>query len=376
MLDLAYKNIMRQRTRTILTALGIVIGIGAIVALGSVAEGIDAAIQSGLQLTAGKITVTEKDAGFFGLFGELNEEDIAVIQGISGIEDVVPILIYIESSGGGAVFSVEWQAIGIDVTKTEYFVGENPNFVSGRGTYEGESFVAVLGKTVADTFNLEAGDFFTIKDEDFEVVGVLELTNIQDIDMGVMVPIEDLQTITGKDTFQAIYVIPDDVRDTEKIAADIEDASERLDALTSTEIARQTGQIVDQIRVFTFAIGAIAALVGGLGVMNTMIMSVMERRREIGVMKAIGATNGMVLRQILTESALISLVGGIGGIILGLIGSFVVSGIFGGGQIQAVVTPSLALTGLGFALFLGLVGGFYPARKASMVDPVVALRYE
>ncbi len=84
----------------------------------------------------------------------------------------------------------------------------------------------------------------------------------------------------------------------------------------------------------------------------------------------------MVLRQILTESALISLMGGVGGVILGIVGSFVVGGIFGGGQITAIVTPGLALTGILFALILGLVGGFYPARKASKLDPVVALRYE
>lgn len=374
MLDLAYKNIMRQRTRTILTALGIVIGIGAIVALGSVAEGIDATIQSGLQLTAGKITVTEKDSGFFGFMGKLTDEDLEVVESVGGIKDAVPILIYIE--GGMGFQSYDWVAVGIDPSKGEYFVGENIGMYEGRAIEEGETGVAEVGKTFAETHNIDVGDFWTIKNEDFEIVGIIEKTDISDVDTSIMVPFDDLMSATDSDSYQMIYVIPDDVRDTERIAADIEDASERLSAMTSLEMARQTEQIVNQIRVFTFAIGAIAALVGGLGVMNTMIMSVMERRREIGVMKAIGATNGMVLRQILTESALISLGGGIGGIIIGLIGSFVVSGIFGGGQIQAIVTPGLALTGLGFALFLGVVGGLYPARKASMVDPVVALRYE
>ncbi|MEM4267091.1 MAG: ABC transporter permease, partial [Candidatus Nanoarchaeia archaeon] len=195
------------------------------------------------------------------------------------------------------------------------------------------------------------------------------------IDTGIIVPLDDLKNILNRETYQVIYVVPDDVKDTENIASQIEDSSDRFDAMTSTDIARQASQIVDQIRFFTFGIGAVAAFVGGLGVMNTMIMAVMERRKEIGVMKAIGATNSMVLRQILTESALISLIGGIGGVVLGVVASAVLfSTSFG--QISPVVTPGLALTGIGFALFLGVIGGLYPARKASQLDPVEALRYE
>lgn len=374
MFDLAYRNIMRQKSRTILTALGILIGIGAIVALGSVAEGIDAMVQSGLELTAGKITIVEKDAGFFGMMGELTDEDLEVVEGIGGIKDIVPILFYMESMV--MMQGPEWTAIGIDPGKGEYFVGENVEMEDGRMLEEGESGVAVLGYTLATRYNVEVSDFWTIKEEDFEIVGVIERTDISDIDSSVMVDFDDLMDVMEVDTYQMIYVIPDDVKDTERIAEDIEDSSERLDAMTSKEMARQAGQMVDQIRMFTFAIGAIAALVGGLGVMNTMIMAVMERRREIGVMKAIGATNRMVLTQILTESAMISFIGGMGGVLLGILGAFVVGGIFGGGQITAIVTPGLAFTGLAFALILGVVGGFYPARKASKVDPVEALRYE
>ncbi|MCX6814220.1 MAG: ABC transporter permease [Candidatus Aenigmarchaeota archaeon] len=373
MWDLALRNIMRNRTRTILTVLGILIGIGSIVALGSIAEGIDASIQSSLQLSTSKITVQQKNAGIFWMGSELTNEDLDVVKSVGGIKDVVPLMVRVENIQ--AFQGPEYVVVGIEPDKTQYFVNENTKMYQGRELEDGDSGVAVMGKTIADKYNIQVGDSWIIKNEDFEVVGIIEKTDISDIDSAILVTLEDLQNVENKDTYYAIYVIPDDIKDTEKIAAEIDDSSDNLQALTSKELARQASQIVDQIRFFTFGIGAIAAFVGGLGVMNTMIMAVLERRREIGVMKAIGATNRMVLTQILTESALISLIGGLGGIALGLGTSFLLSAGFGG-QITPVVTPGLALTGLGFALFLGVIGGLYPARKAAQLDPVEALRYE
>ncbi len=374
MIDPAWKNIKRQKSRTILTTLGILIGIGAIVSLGSIAEGLDAAVQSGLELTAGKITVTQKNAGFFGMFGELDDDDKAVVEGVSGVKEVVPVIYHAENVV--PFQGSEWVAVGIDSSKVGYVVGENVKIEEGREMDEGESGVAVVGYGFAEKWNLGVGDTWTIKDEDFEIIGILEETGISNIDDSLVVPFDDLQDVLKTDTYQMLYVIPYDVKDTESVAEDIEDASDRLDTMTTKELARQASALVDQIRAFTFGIGAVAAFVGGLGVMNTMIMAVMERRREIGVMKAIGATNRVVLVHILTESAMISFIGGIGGILLGVAGSFLLSNVIGGGQIHATVTPGLALSGLAFALLLGVVGGLYPARKASMMDPVEALRYE
>ena len=140
-------------------------------------------------------------------------------------------------------------------------------------------------------------------------------------------------------------------------------------------MARQMEELVDQMRFYTTGLGAIAAVVGGLGVMNTMIMSVMERRKEIGLMKAIGATNSLIIRQVLAESAILSLMGGIVGLLLGLLGAIGI-GMVLGGMFSAIVTPGLAATGIGFALLLGFLGGLYPAKQATTLDPVETLRYE
>lgn len=378
MLDLALRNIRRQRTRTSLTILGIVIGIAAVVALGSIGEGLNVMMQNNLELAAGKIMVMEKGTSIpFGFEdSEVTDEDIADVETVAGIKDIVPVLFHIE--GGFGPFGREektWWAIGIEPEKSEYWKGKNIQLYDGRELEEGDTEVGVAGNGMAERLGLELGDTVTMFDTEFEVVGILEKSDITDIDGGLIVPIEDLQNLMDVDSYQFLFIVPEDIRDTEKIAEGIKDASDKLDAITATDIARQASQMINQIRFFTIGIGAIAAFVGGLGVMNTMIMAVVERRREIGVLKAIGATNRTVLVQFLQESAIISLIGGFIGVLLGL-GAAVVINMYSGFVISAVVTAELAAGGLVFALALGLLGGFYPAWKASQLDPVEALRYE
>jgi putative ABC transport system permease protein len=372
MIDLALKSVMSQKTRTFLTMLGILIGITAIVSLGSIADGIDASIQSNFELTAGKITVEDKEAtGMFGFGGSLDANDLEIISGLPGVKDAYPILVQIEFSGVG-FGPPSMIIVGINPEDTEVITGKKIGMESGEPIEEGDGFVAMVGYDVGIQNGWEPGDYFTYRDTDFEITGVIEKTNIQNIDESVIVPLDALQEVLNKDTYQSIYVVPDDVGDIERVADEINDADERYSASTSTDAARQAETITGQIRIFTFGIGAIAAFVGGLGVMNTMIMSVMERKREIGLMKAIGATRRVILQQILTESALISVMGGLGGLLIGMvIAGFM--GIFGRGFV-AMVSPGLAATAMLFALFLGLVGGFYPANKASKLDPVDALR--
>jgi len=379
MIDLAFRNITRQKARTFLTVLGIVIGIAAIVALGSVAEGIDDMVQNSLELVAGKIIVVEGGdsqglgALISGLGSELTAEQVETISNIPGIKETIPMIMTFKNFEGFT--SAPEQIIGIDPAKTEYFVGEKVIMNEGRQLEDGDTEVAVIGKNLADKYNLETGDYYEVKDFDFQIVGIIEKTGTSDIDMSAIVPIEDMQDALDTDNYQMIYVVPDDITETEIIAEDIEDELEDVSTITGTEIARQATELVGSISLFTIGIGAIAAFVGGLGVMNTMIMAVIERRKEIGVMKAIGATNRKVLKQFMIESAMISMIGGGIGCALGAGAALGIS-TAAMGMISAIVTWPIIVFALVFALSLGLVGGIYPAWKAARLDPVDALRYE
>ncbi len=379
MLDIAFRNIMRQRARTFLTVLGIMIGIAAIVALGSVSEGMNAMAQNEMKLIAGKIIVMEGEGEGIGammagmMSSELDEEDIETIRDAPGVERVAPMVYYMESMA--ILQGPEWFAIGLYPGDLELFKGENIEMEEGRELEEGDTGVGIIGKDFSEKYSLEVGDYFTVKETQFEIVGVIEKVDISDIDDGMIVNIEDLKDILGTENYQMAYVVPEDLTETEDVAEGIEDATEGLNAVTSTEIARQVSSLIGQIGFFVIGIGSIAAFVGGIGVMNTMIMAIVERRREIGVMKAIGASNFMVLKQILVESALISSLGGVLGIGIGFGGSLALN-VFTGGMITAVVSPALAAGAFLFALALGVFGGFYPAWKAAGLDPVEALRYE
>lgn len=379
MLDIAFRNIMRQRARTSLTVLGIMIGIAAIVALGSVSEGLNAMMQSEMKIIAGKIIVMKGEGEGIGammagmMSSELEEEDVNIIRDAPGVERVAPMLMYMESIMPLA--GPEWFVVGLEPADLELFKGENIGMEEGRELEDGDMEVGIAGKDFAEKYDLGVGDYFTVKETPFEIVGIIEKTDISDIDDGLVVNIDDLKDMLGTENYQMAYVVPEDLVDTEDVAQSIEDAGEGLTAITSKEIARQVSGMINQISFFVIGIGSIAAFVGGLGVMNTMIMAIIERRREIGVMKAIGATNLLVLKQILTESALISSLGGLIGIGLGSLGAFGLN-MFSGGMITAVVTPVLAIGAFLFAFALGIFGGLYPAWKAARLDPVEALRYE
>ncbi|MEM0473543.1 MAG: ABC transporter permease [Candidatus Aenigmatarchaeota archaeon] len=376
--EIALKNIWRQKTRSALTIVGIMIGISAIVALGSISEGLKVILEENLQQASGMITVIQKsDRSFFvalstSRISEATAEEISKVNGVKQTTNVIMSSAYIDNQNSFSQPDIFF--IGIQPEDIEMFISTNIRY-EGELLNEGDTNEAVLGETIANKLGVDIGDTVTFKDYEFTVKAILEKTGDTSTDSGIIVPIDIARTVLDRDDYTMVIALPDDIDDVGEVAKNIEENVDGVTAITTEQFAKQISNIIDQISFFTVGIAAISAIVGGLGVMNTMIMSVMERRKEIGVLKAIGATRTFVIKQIIVESALLSIIGGLLGVGIGYLGSFSIS-YLSEGLAFAQVTTNLVINALSFALFLGVIGGLYPAIMASNLDPIEALRYE
>ncbi|MBU5687954.1 MAG: ABC transporter permease, partial [Candidatus Aenigmarchaeota archaeon] len=308
-IEIAVKNIWRQKTRSALTIIGIMIGIGAIVALGSISEGLRVIIEENLQQASGMITVLQKSDG--SLFtaiarSRITEQQLEEISKVNGVKDATGVIMrgsYLNGQGGFSQPDLFF--VGIDPTKIDMFVSSNIRY-DGELLEQSDTFEAVLGDTLAKKLGVDIGDIVTYRGYEFQVKGILERTGDTGTDSSLIVNIQTAKDVLDIEDYNMVIVLPEDLDEVGDVAKSIEDSVEGVSAITTEQFAKQISNIVDQISFFTVGIAAISAIVGGLGVMNTMIMSVMERRKEIGILKAIGATRKFILKQIIIESALLS----------------------------------------------------------------------
>ncbi|MCZ3365482.1 MULTISPECIES: ABC transporter permease [Methanobacterium] len=374
-LGLIIKNPFRNKTRTSLAIVGIAIGIATIVALGLVTSGLQASTQSTLKAGAAEITVTHTGSNEFGsTSGSINESRVTDIQNISGVKETAGILratANIEgSSGNGLSIS------GIDSSKLNLMGVDS---VNGTIYSNGSTNEIILGKTAAEDLNKSVGDNITIFNKNFKITGIYETGSfIQDA--GAFMSLNALQNLTSNDgKISTIAVKVTEDANVTDVSQHIEDTyPNELSTVTAADQAGRINDALGAINTATWAISLLAIVIGGVGVINTMIMSVYERTREIGVLKAVGWRGRRILGMILGESIVLTIMAAIVGTIIGVVGVEVLlsySATFGT-MIKPVFSLDLFLRAFGIAFLVGIIGGIYPAYRASRLAPTEALRYE
>ncbi len=402
----ALRNLVHQRTRTFLTLIGIIIGIAAVVALISLGQGMKDAIgQIFLNIGSDKLIITAKSSTQFSgppgssAASNLTIDDIGVIKAVPGVAAVGGRLIKsVKLEFGREV--VYYFAVSIpDDDKGRELIRSVNNYKieQGRLLKRGDRFKAFIGYNLAhkDVFKqkeIAVGNRIKMNGLDFEVVGILKKSGSPQQDRVMVVPEDALREVLKLDK-KRIDVIAVQVQkglDAEKVAENIERAmrndrnlklgKEDFEIQTPGQLLASLDSILTIVQVVLIGIAAISLLVGGIGIANTMYTSVLERTKEIGVMKSIGARNSDILSIFIIESSMLGLLGGVIGIGIGMglskLVELTAAVSLGTSLIKAYFPLPLIIGSLLFSLCIGTLSGFFPARQAARLRPVDALRYE
>ncbi len=399
-LKIAVRALRRNLMRSLLTMLGILIGVGAVIAMVAIGQGAKAQVESQIAALGQNVVlvmsgnVTRGGFGMgFGSAPSLTKQDYeALRKEISGLTGISPdVRTSAQIAAGNQNVNTTVMGVGEDYVQIRSWpVSSGANFTEG--DIRAANKVALIGKTTAQTLFGDAdpvGQIIRIKNAPFTVVGMLASKGMSmmgsDQDDVVLVPYSSAMVrLTGGTTFRSFIAqaaTQESVADVQTQIGDLLRQRHRIGAGKDDDFHVRTQQEITEMatstsKVMTMLLGAVAGvslLVGGIGIMNIMLVSVTERTREIGVRLAVGARGRDILRQFLIEAVTLSVAGGLLGIGLGIAGAKIVSAKAGWTTLVSMESIVLAFA---FSAVIGVFFGYYPARKAARLDPIEALRYE
>lgn len=395
---LAFRNIRHRKRKTLLTVIGVFIGIAAVIALVSLSQGLQDSVESEFQsIGSDKIFINPGGNQIQGQPSsrKLTGDDLTAVRNLNSVDEAAGILFKTTSIEykGDQSFGV---VLGIPTDSTQEIVKTSwaMEIEEGRSIRETDTSNVVIGSAIAETrFEDKPGlrSQITVNGETFRVVGIMKPTGDPSVDGSVIIQQEVAEEVLDADENRYDWIFAkiqpgfeaeeakEDIEDGLRDSRDVEKGKEDFTVSTQEDLIESFQNILNVVRGVVIGIASISLLVGAVGIMNTMYTAVTQRTREIGVMKAIGATQNQIMLVFLIESGLIGVTGGFIGLIAGL-GLSTVAAI-GATQLSSIpINPyfsvELVAGALLFAFLLGTVSGALPARKAAKLEPAEALRYE
>ena len=376
MIKLSFLNLFRRKTRTLLSVIGIAIGVAAIIILVSLVDGFTAEFNdvigdfkaiTVLQKNAQDQTLSRIDVGFENK-----------IETIPGVKAAVPELWFLPEKIDGKVTgftSISSPSIyGLDsdkffATGSKGFIGE---LEKGAVLSNNDRGQVLIGKGIEEDYKKFVGSTIKINDKKFKVKGIMKADS--DLVSNIIVMnLADARELTNfpNDQINSLTVFLVDPTKDKQIAQLIELKFDELQASTTADLAEEFESVIGNLRLLAVAVALISAIVAGIGIANTILMSVLDRFREIGSLKAVGWTNSNVMKMIMYEALFLGIIGGFAGIGLGFLVDEILAQTL---NLRYSISLFLLLSSFFFAVFLSLIAGLYPAYIASKLDPIEALR--
>ena len=374
-ISLIFKNPFRNKSRALLAIIGIGIGIATIIVLGAITAGLTTSLDETLHEGGSDFSILSTESDPSGTpYGTatIDEEWLSKIQSMSGVKNVEGVYIGMVPTEDNPYAMV----IGIDPSNDFNVSSMKMTLTKGRMIKDNSKEV-LIGKLALEDLNKTVGDKISLKDEEFTIVGVFESGDPSQ-DNSILTSIKDVQRLVddpGK--ISIIYVYVESGANVDDITKKIDDEyGDNITTITSITDIETVADSLDMVNSASWGISLLAIVIGGIGIINTMIMSVYERTREIGVLKAVGWKSRRILGMILGESLVLTITAGIIGSVIGVIAmeALTILNVFG--AMSPVYTIETFTQAFAVVIIVGLIGGFYPAWRASRLPPTEALRYE
>lgn len=326
-------------------------------------------VQSTFNEGGAEITVSNSTA-IGGNSGLINSQFCSDLKNTSGVLDTAGELSVTDTA------SSEGMSGGTTI------IGISPDKLSLAGIskingsfFKNNTHEAIVGAQYAEMNNVSVGDEVSFLNENFKIVGIFETGNIF-TDGGVYVPLDTLQGMADTDKFSSVLVKTTEGANDTLVSKNIENDFSDVSTITSEEMSSMMGNVLGILDTVSLAVSGLAIIVGAIGIVNTMVMSVYERTKEIGVLKSVGWKSSRILTMILGETLVLTILSGIIGSGFGILISEVGVRLMGGDDFALGYDPHTFILAFGITIFVGIIGGVYPAYKASKLAPTEALRYE